>query len=703
MNILSILGTVTAITNFGISIFVLFRLKNSTHVRVFAAIALASGVWGLAGAVFSTIPKESHDLAMFWWQVGYTGAILTVPFFLHFIASYLKLDNQKNVIRIVYFLSFLFLFFNWFDRSSLFIGDLQFVFGKFYWGDWFKRRGVIWLIFYIGFYWIILGYSFILLVRGYLKSTGMLRNQLKYFMLGSIIGWLGAEFQYLPTLRIYIFPYSMLLIGVYPAIWAYAIIKYHLMDIRVAITRAGIFLTIYTIVIGLPLWFTYQFGGHFWAVLSMAILALAGPFIYDHLRQRVERILLRRQMEHQLAIREFAEALTKIKQLNMIFSKIKLKMEEIVGPEFIGIYTFSRTTNAYTLKEEHSTADYKLNRVIKKDSSLARVFNELRQPIFSELCDDKCLGDAAHETMIIPFYAEGSLFGFIVLGPKMENNPYTLDIYVQQDVGIFEILSSQISLAVENCLFWRSEKIRAMKEEQIRRQKAMDHFSASLAHEVDNPIFTVQCTAELLKETLVEECSQHLQQEKLTPLTGELDNIITSIKRISRIVKSVREFSAQTDGEFTEISMNDVAYSFTSILGPQAKYDGIIFEKHIESDIFVNGNKIHLVEIFMNLAVNALHAVKNHTGNDKKIIFSIAKTDKDKCLISLADDGYGIDEDLAGDIFLDFVTTKPPTEGSGMGLPRVKNMVEKHGGKIWFESKGKGKGTTFFIELPLLN
>ena len=54
------------------------------------------------------------------------------------------------------------------------------------------------------------------------------------------------------------------------------------------------------------------------------------------------------------------------------------------------------------------------------------------------------------------------------------------------------------------------------------------------------------------------------------------------------------------------------------------------------------------------------------------------------------------------DIFLDFVTTKASTEGTGMGLGRVRKIIEDHGGKVWTSSKGEGTGATFLIELPFV-
>ena len=104
----------------------------------------------------------------------------------------------------------------------------------------------------------------------------------------------------------------------------------------------------------------------------------------------------------------------------------------------------------------------------------------------------------------------------------------------------------------------------------------------------------------------------------------------------------------------------------------------------------------------MNLASNSIHAVKNNGSPDKRINFSVTRNSGSTCLVQVSDNGYGIEPDLIDDIFLDFVTTKPSGEGSGMGLPRCRKIAENHHGKIWVQSPGKGKGAAFFVELPLL-
>ena len=98
-------------------------------------------------------------------------------------------------------------------------------------------------------------------------------------------------------------------------------------------------------------------------------------------------------------------------------------------------------------------------------------------------------------------------------------------------------------------------------------------------------------------------------------------------------------------------------------------------------------------------ADNASYALQNNDNRPKTVCLS-AKAEADKIIVEFADNGCGIPQHLLEDIFLDFVTTKGSSQNLGMGLSRARKIIKLHGGKIWAQSEGEGKGTYFRIELP---
>ena len=106
-----------------------------------------------------------------------------------------------------------------------------------------------------------------------------------------------------------------------------------------------------------------------------------------------------------------------------------------------------------------------------------------------------------------------------------------------------------------------------------------------------------------------------------------------------------------------------------------------------------------LVQVWTNLIHNAIQVMQNK--GELTISTKLdTNSDKQKVIISIKDTGSGIPTTIQDKIFDAFFTTKREGEGSGLGLDITKKIVERHNGKIWFETQ-VDKGTTFFVELPL--
>ena len=102
-----------------------------------------------------------------------------------------------------------------------------------------------------------------------------------------------------------------------------------------------------------------------------------------------------------------------------------------------------------------------------------------------------------------------------------------------------------------------------------------------------------------------------------------------------------------------------------------------------------------LIQVWTNIIHNAIQAMKS---NGK--LFIQTKLENNNVLVTIQDNGAGIPKEVQNRVFDAFFTTKSAGEGSGLGLDITKKIIEKHNGKIWFESSER-VGTTFFIYLPL--
>ncbi|MCP4653210.1 MAG: GHKL domain-containing protein [Candidatus Omnitrophica bacterium] len=525
------------ITSSVIAISLLVKNRSLKASNLWVCISICITIWGIGGYKVATTTNKVE--ALFWWQFSYMCVISACIFFTHFIMEFCHV-KKKYFLQLIYLMGSIFIFFTWYDNSSLFLKDLRLTSEQFYWTDWLTSKSIIWIIFYIGFYWMLLVYAFIVLLKEFTISTGKRRNQIKYFILATTIGWLGAHGDLLSNFHLDVYQYANYCIALHTFIFAYAIIKYQLLDIRVAITRIGLFFFIYSIILGIPLWIGYHYQLWIHAFLLLFVFATIGPYVFNYLRKKTEQLLVE---QHQVKLQNLAQ------------------------------------------------------------------------------------------------------------------------------------------------------------EEQIRRHRAMDHFSSSLAHEIDNPMHSVSGLAEVIRLKVTEDLKGQISEQDQNYLRSRLGQLIKDSGRVSKMVKAIREFSSKTSGELTTVKIDEVIDAFMSIVGPQFKEDNITFEKKIEENIQLKGNKIHLEEVLMNLSINAIHAVNNNNLNEKIIHLRIYRNSPKTFMIELEDNGYGIKQDMLDDIFLDFVTTKASTVGIGMGLARVRKIVQNHKGKVWAQSDGAGKGGSFFVEL----
>jgi len=235
MNLFAFSSILICVTNLFI-IFLVFLKGRSERINiiwsVFCVFILS---WGIGGYKFSTTVNENE--ALFWWKVANIGAICIPITYYQFVYTFLdvKKNYQKSILVVSYILGIVYLSANFF-LPKYFIGDLKLAFDQFFMTT-FSYKNALYMVFYITFYWVLLLYSFFLLVMSYSKSSGVIQNQLKYFLIASLIGWVGGHGSFLSVIKPDIYPYTNFLIAVYPLLFTYAILRYRLLDIRLIFKR----------------------------------------------------------------------------------------------------------------------------------------------------------------------------------------------------------------------------------------------------------------------------------------------------------------------------------------------------------------------------------------------------------------------------------------------------------------------------------
>jgi signal transduction histidine kinase len=117
----------------------------------------------------------------------------------------------------------------------------------------------------------------------------------------------------------------------------------------------------------------------------------------------------------------------------------------------------------------------------------------------------------------------------------------------------------------------------------------------------------------------------------------------------------------------------------------------------LETDFpLVMGDRVQLQQVFMNLILNAIDAVKDVDGT-RELAIKSQREENDQLLVSVSDTGVGLPPQQADQIFNAFFTTKP--HGTGMGLRISRSIVESHGGRLW-AADNSPRGASFHLTLP---
>jgi len=224
---------------------------------------------------------------------------------------------------------------------------------------------------------------------------------------------------------------------------------------------------------------------------------------------------------------------------------------------------------------------------------------------------------------------------------------------------------------------------------QAKKIAALGTFTAGIAHELNNPINNISLTA----ETFIENHTETMDDD-----ARELINdILSQAERAGDIVRNLLDFSRSENPVFSDLDAKQIVASTASLVKNQVMLAGISFKYDIPDNLpMIRGNLRNLQQVFMNLFLNAVHAmVEGGT-----LFVRIAEEPPCFVRFDVEDTGLGIDPEILERIFEPFYTTKSVGKGVGLGLSVTYNIIMRHGGKIEARSE-KGKGSIFSVFLPV--
>ncbi|MBT3134476.1 ATP-binding protein [Alteromonas sp. ALT199] len=248
----------------------------------------------------------------------------------------------------------------------------------------------------------------------------------------------------------------------------------------------------------------------------------------------------------------------------------------------------------------------------------------------------------------------------------------------------------------------------------------LGQLAAGIAHEINNPIGYVRSNTVVAKDIFndyqraLEEIGNLCQQaggeieahflalenrfslkESAAEIAEMFDESHEGIERIIEIVKALRSFSYPGSGKHSKISAIDAMNTAIKLTNNLHRYRNTVLFEIPDEDAFFNGNSGQIQQVLVNFLTNAIYATPEGKGITLRV-----KKEEDSVSLVVEDEGMGMSKETLSKVFTPFFTTKPPGEGTGLGMSISMTIVEEHNGRIDIVS-AEGRGTKVSVVLPL--
>ena len=276
-----------------------------------------------------------------------------------------------------------------------------------------------------------------------------------------------------------------------------------------------------------------------------------------------------------------------------------------------------------------------------------------------------------------PLAMLGEGLASVELGKKIEHLSYNGSDEIGELVKQYNMMVDELDAS-------------AKKLANSEREYAWREMAKQIAHEIKNPLTPMKLNVQQLLKSWKDKAPGF--EEKLEVFTA---NQIENIDNLSTIASAFSSFAKMPGNNPMQV---DLLEQIKTTLELFRNTDNISFQVQWprEKKVFIFADKEHLNGIFSNIFKNGIQAIPQER---KGLIRVDLKVSGDRVVISIADNGTGIPEELKGKMFTPNFTTK--SSGTGLGLSIVKKYIESAGGRIWFESE-VDKGTVFHVEFPLM-
>jgi signal transduction histidine kinase len=287
--------------------------------------------------------------------------------------------------------------------------------------------------------------------------------------------------------------------------------------------------------------------------------------------------------------------------------------------------------------------------------------------------------------LALPLRARGRVIGAMTIQSKLEA------AFSESDITALQTMTDQVANAIETARLF-NDRVNLIKELESKNAE-LEQFAYTVSHDLKSPLVTMRGYLGYLTEDARRGDFERFNQDlnRVVAATDTMQALLNDLLKLSKVGRTV---DTAEDVDVGEVTANVLELVYSSYGQRQVQ---IIVDDHLP---MVRVNRTRMVEVVQNLLVNAMKFLGEQPSPQIEIGFGGIDETTQQPIIFVRDNGIGIEPRYHSQIFGLFNRLNPEMDGTGVGLTLVKRIVEMYGGRIWVQSEGAKRGTTFYFTLP---
>jgi C4-dicarboxylate-specific signal transduction histidine kinase len=288
--------------------------------------------------------------------------------------------------------------------------------------------------------------------------------------------------------------------------------------------------------------------------------------------------------------------------------------------------------------------------------------------------------------LAVPLLKDNEIVGIITLSRK-QVQPFT-----DRQISLFRDFAAQATIALESTLRERQYREAQMALAHANRVATMGQLTASIVHEVNQPITAAVTYALSARRWLSADPPNFREADDALSL------IVKEANRAGEVVGRIRDLIKKAPPRKDRVEINGAIREVIELTYSEAVKNGVAVQTQFaESLPLIHGDRVQLQQVILNLVLNAVQAMSATSDGPRQLMVTTGKADSDGVLVAVRDSGPGLTPAALEHIFEAFYTTKP--DGMGMGLAICRSIIEGHGGRLRATSC-KPRGALFQFAIP---